>query len=130
MQGLTFDPGRYTTQQVSANGETVMVQAYEALSVVRRPLEPEYQAINLYVPEAYFQGGRVGRYTAQTAPIFLPNQIGGYMPARPGSPNSRMGPPPTPGQVVPPSAMAVALTRGFVVASPGARGRTLVPAGA
>ena len=122
---LSIDPGRYTAQTVTVNGRAFALRAFEGLPVVRRPVASEYQAINLYVPEAYFHGGTVGRYTASTAPIFLPNQIGGYMPAVPGSPHVRMGPPLPVGQSMPPSAMAVALTRGFVVASPGARGRTL-----
>ncbi len=122
--GLTFDPARFTTRQVTAGGQTVTVRAYEGLPVVSRPVEAAHQAINLYIPEAYFRGEPVGRYTARSAPIFLPNQVGGYMPALPGTPDGRMGPPLPPGTPVPPSAMAVALTRGFVVASPGARGRT------
>jgi hypothetical protein len=92
--------------------------------VVERPVLPTHQALNLYVPEAYFEGGTVGRYRAATAPIFLPNGVGGYMPALPGRPGNRMGPPPTAGQPAAPNAMAVALTRGLVVAAPGARGRT------
>jgi len=116
-----IDPGRYTTQTVEADGRRVVVRAYEGLPVVARPVEPEYQALNLYVPEAYFRGERVGRYDAASAPIFLPNSIGGYMPARPATPTQRMGPRPASGA----GAMATALARGFVVAAPGARGRTL-----
>jgi alpha/beta hydrolase fold len=131
---LDFNPERYTRLDVTVNGQTLAVRAYEALPTVARPEEPEYQTLNLYIPEAYFKGERVGRYTAQTAPIFLPNQVGGYMPAKPGTPTGRMGPPPgmpagTAPTGAPPaprvSAIALALSRGYVVASPGARGRTL-----
>ncbi|KAI7255336.1 hypothetical protein KC345_g11153, partial [Hortaea werneckii] len=41
--------------------------------------------MNVYVPEAYFQGKTVGGYTADTAPIFFPNSVGGYMPGAPGT---------------------------------------------
>ncbi|PXW92283.1 alpha/beta hydrolase family protein [Sphaerotilus hippei] len=125
MRDLTFDPDRFVPKVFTVDGRRIAVRAYEGLPVVARPVEPACQAINVYIPEAYFRGEAVGRYTARTAPIFLPNQVGGYMPALPGRPDERMGPPPAPGTSAPPSAMAVALARGFVVASPGARGRTL-----
>ena len=121
-----FDPERgYQRREVSAGDRTVVVRAWEGLAYVSRPVEPQWQVMNLYIPEAYFQGGQIEGRTARTAPIFLPNSIGGYMPAKPGTPEGRTGPPPAPGQTQPPSAIAVALTRGLVVASPGARGRTL-----
>lgn len=120
---LRPDLTRYTTQDVSVDGQTVRVRAYEGLPTVGKAVEPAYQVLNLYIPEAYFQGGRIGGYTARTAPIFLPNSVGGYMPAKPGTlVNQIPGPP---GQAPAPNASAVALTRGFVVAAPGARGRTL-----
>lgn len=131
---LDFNPERYTTLDLTVQGHTLQVRAFEGLPTVTRPVEPEYQTLNLYIPEAYFKGERVGRYTAQTAPIFLPNQVGGYMPAKPGTPAGRVGPPPgmpagaAPMGALPAprvSAIALALSRGYVVASPGARGRTL-----
>lgn len=121
---MPFDPSRFVARSYTVNGQRVAVRAFEGLPVVSRPVEPAHQALNLYIPEAYFHGERVGRYTAATAPIFLPNAVGGYMPALPAQPDQRMGPPPPPGTTPPPSAMAVALSRGLVVASPGARGRT------
>lgn len=122
---LDFNPAPFTRLTLQVNGQPVQVRAYTGLPTVRQPAEPAYQALNLYVPEAYFKGEPVGRYTAATAPIFLPNAVGGYMPARPGQPDARSGPPATPGTTAPPTAMAVALSRGLVVAAPGARGRTL-----
>ncbi len=120
---LRLDPTRFTTQDITVDGQSFKVRAFEGLSVVARPVAPEYQALNLYIPEAYFNGGRIGAFDARTAPIFLPNGVGGYMPAKPGTLVNRM--PGPPGQAAAPSASAVALSRGFVVAAPGARGRTL-----
>ncbi len=120
---LRPDLTRFTRQEITVGGQTLRVRAFEGLPTVARPLEPAYQAMNLYVPEAYFEGGRFGAFDARTAPIFLPNAVGGYMPALPGTLVNRM--PPAPGQAALPSASAVALSRGFVVAAPGARGRTL-----
>ena len=120
---LLLDPARYTTQALSVNGQTLKVRAFEGLPIVTRPVEPEYQTLNLYVPEAYFHGERVGEFDAGSAPIFLPNAVGGYMPAKPGTLRHRL--PGPPGQPASPSASALALAHGFVVAAPGARGRTL-----
>lgn len=119
---LSFDAGAYRLVSMTLNGQAVRFRAYERVVYVRRPLDPATQSMNIYVPEAYFQGQSIGAYSAQTAPIFLPNQIGGYMPAEPGTPSDgsgQMGP--GPGG---PNAILIALSRGYVVASPGARGRT------
>ncbi|MEN9890923.1 MAG: hypothetical protein RLY78_1218, partial [Pseudomonadota bacterium] len=151
------------------DGRRLAVRAWVGLPTVARPLEADHQQLNLYIPEAYLRGERIGRHTARSAPIFLPNQVGGYMPARPGTPEGRgMGPPPAasaasaasaaqmtqgaqgartapavaggasgpvgtaaaagPAGGAPtsaPSTIAQALARGYVVAAPGARGRTL-----
>ncbi len=121
---LDFNPDTFESLEVGARGQSVRVRAYEGLPTVLRPLEPEYQSLNLYIPEAYFSGGRVGKYDATTAPIFLPNKVGGYMPAKPGKAiDNPTGQPPAPGPQS--NAVAMALARGFVVACPGARGRTL-----
>ena len=118
---MHFDAARYQTQQLTVEGQTFTVRAYENLVYVAHPVDAATQSMNIYVPEAYFHGQAVGKFTAQTAPIFLPNQIGGYMPAKPGTPTGRTGPP---GESPRASTIAVALSKGFVVASPGARGRT------
>lgn len=120
---LRPDLTRYTTQDVHVGEQTIRVRAFEGLPTVAQPVERDYQALNLYIPEAYFQGGSIGGFTARTAPIFLPNGVGGYMPAKPAGLVNRL--PGPPGQAQAPSASATALARGFVVASPGARGRTL-----
>jgi hypothetical protein len=145
---LQWDPSRYQTREVSVNGQSIAVRAYEHVVYVAKPVDTTYQVMNIYVPEAYFHGQRVGAYTVETAPIFLPNQVGGYMPAQPGSLDGQRGPGPgqapagarpegpmagAPGGAAPmgpppgdgsPGAIAVALSKGLVVASPGARGRT------
>ncbi len=84
---------------------------------VNNPIEPDYQTINLYVPEAYYNNGEINGYQADTAPIFLPNSVGAIcrqkrqvmIKRRDGSPGT----------------ILVALSKGYVVASVGARGRTL-----
>lgn len=122
---LRFDPTRYEPQQLTVGDRSFAVRAFENIAYVSHPVDAAYQVMNIYVPEAYFQGQQVGGFSAATAPIFLPNQVGGYMPARPGSARPA-GQGPRAGQV---STIAVALSHGFVVASPGARGRTNKDAG-
>lgn len=118
---LDFRRQSYTMQSTQVNGQTVAYRAYENIVYVANPADSNYQTINIYIPEAYFNGGSINGYTAQTAPIFLPNQIGGYMPAKAGVPGQGGFGPRKAGQV---DAMQAALARGYVVASPGARGRT------
>ena len=79
--------------------------------------------MNIYVPEAYFQSGSVGAYTAQTAPD-LPAQSRWGLHARPArhrASGSKMPGPTGPARTTP---LPWRLARGYVVASPGARGRT------
>ena len=59
--------------------------------------------MNIYIPEEYFKAESINGYTAETAPIFFPNQIGGYMPAAPASTKSNGpgGMPPLNGQQTP-----------------------------
>src|SRR5574343_1364546 len=127
--GLRFDPAAFTPRSITVDGTTLAIRAYEGLAYVARQVEPAYQCLNLYIPAAYFDGGEVGGFTAATAPIFLPNQVGGYMPALPGKLDGRAFGPPAGGGQAPaaalPNAIQYALSRGFVVAAPGARGRTL-----
>ena len=117
---LDFSKQPHTAQTMQVNGQTVQYRAFENIPYVKNPVEADYQTINIYIPEAYFHGGSINGYTADTAPIFLPNKIGGYMPAKAGVPGQKgRG-----GEDKGADAMQLALSRGLVVASPGARGRT------
>jgi len=145
---LDFDASHYTVESVTVNGHPVRYRAFRDIVYVANPVDVKYQSLNFYVPEEFFEGKAVGGYTAQTAPIFLPNTVGGYLPGLPGGPGQGLGPDlmaphpgaplglppgPPPAGMRPgagrgadrPNAMAAALSRGLVVASPGARGRTL-----
>ena len=121
---LDFSKQKYTEQSIEVNGQAVKFRAYEGVVYVRNPVDTRYEIINIYVPEAYYNGGEIDGFNAETVPIFLPNQIGGYMPAEPGKPalEGKRGEPED-GQKSPNAAL-VALSKGYVVASPGARGRT------
>jgi hypothetical protein len=76
--------------------------------------------MNFYVPEGIAD-------TDSTNPIFFPNGVGGYNPALPGKPGPKMKPgppPPKPLEPEAPNTILVALSKGYIVASPGARGKT------
>ncbi len=113
---LVFDPATFTVKSATVEGQEIVFRAYEGIVYVARPVDPAYQSMNIYVPAAYFEGKTVGGYDEKTAPIFLPNAVGGYMPARPGGLGQGQG-----GG----NASLIALSKGYVVAAPGARGRTL-----
>lgn len=114
---LDFDPTHYTVKTFTLNGKEITYRAFEGIVYVAHPVDTKYQSMNFYVPEAYYSGQSIGGFTAQTAPIFLPNEVGGYMPGSPGvaGVDKRRGEP---------NSMIQALAKGFVVAAPGARGRT------
>lgn len=98
--------------------------AFREVPYVTRPVCPEYQRMNIFIPDAYRpaayrDGGMVNGYTRKTAPIFMPNTVGGYMPGPLDEPGlARFGP-------MVPNSIFHALCRGYVVAAPALRGRTL-----
>ncbi|MBV8899684.1 MAG: alpha/beta hydrolase [Verrucomicrobia bacterium] len=113
---LEFDPARFTVKTLTLGNQSVSYRAYEGIIYVSKPVDTSYQSMNVYVPAAYFEGKAIGTYTAESAPIFLPNNVGGYLPGTPGTPG--------PDRSGKPNAVTVALAKGYVVAAPGARGRT------
>lgn len=115
---LEFDPKNYTVKTAEVNGKNITYRAYENIVYVKNPLDTKYQSLNFYVPDEYYEGKSIGNYNDKNAPLFMPNNVGGYMPAEPGtiSVDQRSGKA---------NAALVALSKGYVVAYPGARGRTL-----
>ena len=115
--GLAFDSTNYTDVSFFVGDEPINARAYENIIYVSKPTDPEHQIINIYIPEAYFEGKPLGGFTAETAPIYFPNAISLYLPAIPLKPriSKRTGMP---------NASLVALSKGYIVASPGVRGRS------
>ena len=116
---LKFDPDKFETRSIKAGEKEVKFRAYEGIVYVANPVDSRFQRLNFYVPARYFEDGKseAGKFDASSAPIFLPNSIGGYMPGEPFTPaldkNGK------------PNAVLAALEHGYVVAAPGARGRSL-----
>ena len=116
---ITMPPGNRVSQTMLAGDKLVTFRSWLDIPYVSNPVEPEYQKLNIYIPEEYFtEGGTVNGYTAKTAPIFMPNGVGGYMPGKQFIPanDTRHGTP---------NAALYALSRGYVVVAPAIRGRTL-----
>jgi len=113
---LRFDETRYQSAQVTIDGQVLRYRAFLGLDYVTMPVDA-IQQLNVFVPEPYFMSGRVNGYTRVTAPIFMPNTVGGYLP----------GPRDFPGNQESFSrgtTILQALIRGYVVVSAGLRGRT------
>ncbi|MDR1572176.1 MAG: alpha/beta hydrolase fold domain-containing protein [Clostridiales Family XIII bacterium] len=68
--GLALDLGKYVQREG--------YRAYENVVYVSKPVDAGRQAMNIYVPDAYFSGGEINGYTAETAPILLHNRGGGF----------------------------------------------------
>ena len=71
---------------MTVDGKEVTFRAYENIPYVANPVDTTYQSMNVYIPEAYFQNEKDGKYTAESAPIFLPNSVGGYRPGKAATP--------------------------------------------
>lgn len=116
---LDFDVNsNYEVRTGEINGKKFTYRAYENIVYVKNPVDIKYQTVNIYIPEEYFKGESIGNYNAKTAPIFFPNSVGGYMPGAASIPGKGRG-----GAKI--DASLTALSKGYVVVAPGARGRTL-----
>ena len=118
---LKFNAKNYTKETLKLEGQAVAFRAYRDVVYTAKPASVASESMSIFIPEAYFtKGGTVNGYTAKTAPIFLPNGVGGYMPgdSKEPSDSDRMS-----GGA---NASLVALSKGYVVAAPAVRGRTTV----
>ena len=112
---LDFDVKNYESRSSTIDNKEIKYRAFEYIPYVANPIDIDQQYMNIYVPEEYFNNGTVNGYNTQTAPIFMPNAVGGYMPSQAMAPKVENGKP---------NSVLYALSRGYVVASPATRGRT------
>lgn len=112
---LCFDPAAYTEASCTLEGTTIRYRAWENIVYCAAPADA-IQTLNLYVSEDYYTGAVHNGYTLHTAPIFVPNTVGGYLPGPADCPGTdRFGRP---------NAVFRALEHGYVAACIGVRGRT------
>lgn len=101
--------------QMTMDGKTIHYMEWKDIPYCTNPQDP-IQKLNLYVPMAYMKDGMVGPYSRDTAPIFCPNTVGGYLPGPSDEPGTdRFGRT---------NSIFQALNHGYVVLSAGVRGRT------
>lgn len=112
---LAFDAKNYESMSTTVDNKEIKYRAFEYIPYVANPIDIDQQYMNIYVPEEYFNNGTVNGYNTQTAPIFMPNAVGGYMPSQAMTPKVENGKS---------NSVLYALSRGYVVASPATRGRT------
>ena len=113
---LTFPAGKGQVKTVTLEGRTITFRAFEQIDYCTNPKDP-IQKLNVFVPEGYYHDEVINGYTKDTAPVFLPNTVGGYMPGpcdEPGvdSHTRRL------------NSLFCALEHGYVAVSAGIRGRT------
>lgn len=112
---LYFDEKQYVVRECSVGEQSIQYRAYENIEYCEKPVDG-IQKMNLFVPEAYYRGESMNGHDLKTAPIFMPNTVGGYMPGPADAPGTdRHGHP---------NSIFEALRHGYVVASAGVRGRT------
>lgn len=108
-------PKDFEPETITLDGRTLRYRSCRGVRYCERPQDP-IQVLNIFVPEAYFEGGSISGYTAETAPVFCPSTVGGYMPGPAAEPG--------PDHFFPTNAVFEALAHGYVIAGIGVRGRT------
>lgn len=113
---LRFDDTQGQDHTAQVDGQPVTYRAFMDLTYVTMPVDP-IQRLNVFVPTPYFNGGTVNGYQRVTAPIFMPNTVGGYLPGPQDFPGN-------PAVYSRSDTILRALKRGYVVVAAGLRGRT------
>ena len=114
---MRFDKDDYCVENVAVGEECLDIRAFRSRIYVDKPVNKEFQQMNIFAPEIYYQGGEINGYSIETAPIFMPNMVGGYMPGEMGEPAG------LPWKKEEANAIFRALKHGYVVATPAIRGR-------
>ncbi len=113
---VRFCEDEYVVKICELEGKSIEYRGFYNVQYCEHPLD-DIQKMNLFVPEAYYRGESINGYDLHSAPIFVPNTVGGYMP----------GPADEPGMdnhTHKINSIFLALEHGYVVASIGVRGRT------
>lgn len=112
---MKFDSMKYTLEELTLGKHNITYRAFKDISYCSQPMD-EIQKLNIYVPEIYYSGNTINGYSFNTAPIFMPNTVGGYMPGPADEPGKDFL-----GRI---NSIFLALEHGYVVVSVGVRGRT------
>ncbi len=102
----------YEVKEFIFDNHTVIYRQYSNITYVKNPTH-DMQKMNIYIPEAYYEGKSINGYNKDNAPIFMPNAVGGY----------RYGPIEEVGQDKRHHTIEAALAHGYIVVSAFIRGR-------
>lgn len=116
---MNFDAEKYTVEKIKCRNEVFCFRAYRNILYVRNPADEKYQQMNIFAPQAYYEGKTINGYSIDSAPIFMPNYVGGYMPGELREPGADLI------KAKDGNTILQALRRGYVVAVPAIRGRSL-----
>lgn len=116
---MEFNRKNYEIDSFDIDGKIFEVRSFRNRIYVEKPVNPEFQQVNVFAPECYFAGGSIKGYSLDNAPIFMPNWVGGYKPGTSGNPEYKE----YDGKKEA-NTLLKALMHGYVVAIPAIRGRT------
>lgn len=85
---MKFEKENYKIEELTIENETIKFRSFRNLTYVEHPVNEAYQQMNIFVPEVYYEGKEINGYTLNTAPVFMPNGVGGYMPGELDEPGS------------------------------------------
>ena len=94
---------------------TIRYRQFADLLYADLPANAAYQRMQ-FMLGGFLRGESINGYTLATAPVFMPNQVGGYMPGEPAAPGETQE-----GSGIP-NTVFCALEHGYVVAAPAIRG--------
>lgn len=114
---MKFEKDNYKIEELTLKNESIRFRAFRNLTYVEYPVNEAYQQMNIFVPEAYYEGKEINGYALETAPVFMPNTVGGYMPGDLDEPGYHKF---MKDQI---NSIFRALQHGYVVAAPAIRGR-------
>ena len=83
---MRFDKEDFKVEKIKVGSEEIEIRFFRNRVYVEMPICEEFQQMNIFAPEIYYQGGSINGYSLHTAPIFMPNMVGGYMPGGLGEP--------------------------------------------
>ena len=114
---MKFEKENYKIEELTLENETIRFRSFRNLIYVEHPVNKDYQQMNIFAPESYYEGKEINGYTLETAPVFMPNTVGGYMPGDLDEPGYHKF---EKGKI---NSIFRALQHGYVVAAPAIRGR-------
>lgn len=119
MDKLRLDSEKYEIKTAEFGGRAVTYRAFEDIPYCTAPKDP-IQKLSIFAPEAYYHEENINGYNAETAPILMPNSVGGYMEGGSEVPGEKMFAGHGSGRA---NILFEALIHGYVVVSAGIRGR-------